>query len=134
MHVQLRPYSCSASVLQMIVRELIDEKISHADAIQLTECKPDGCTMRRLQKALREFGIVVGKCAKRQTAIRKALDDDKLVIIDDNRTYDVSHVTVIPAYVGKRFWVADPMRPLPRLNRGKDVIKRAEECFTAYVR
>ena len=133
-HIQLRPYSCSAAVLQMVVKHLTGERMRHIDAIDYTDCKPDGCTMVLLQCAIRKFDIVTGKCAKRQASIRKALDEDKLIIIDDNTSYKEPHVELITGYSGKRFWVVDPMRLWPRFRQGKDVIKSAETCFTAYVR
>ena len=132
--IQLRPYSCGAAVLQMVVKHLTGEKISHRDAITHTFCEPDGCTMARLKRAIRKFGITVGKCDKRQKAIRTALDADRLVIIDDNDSYSSEHVELVSGYGGKKFWIVDPMQILPRLRPGKDMIKSAEECFTAYVK
>ena len=133
-HIQLRPYSCSAAVLQMVIKHLTGDKIRHVDAIEYTDCRPAGCTMARLKTAIRQFDVTVGTCPKRQASIRRALDEDKLVIIDDSDSYKEPHVELITGYGGSRFWVVDPMRLWPRFRAGKNVIKSADECFTAYLR
>jgi hypothetical protein len=114
----------------MCVRFLTGKRVSHGQAIEDLGCYPDGVSMTRLQKILRGHGVRVGRCKHRQRDIRDALAAGKLVVIDDNDTYTEPHVVVIFAQLGKRFVVADPVRALPRVRRGRDVIKGAEALFT----
>lgn len=128
---QLTPYSCGAAVLQMAVARYKGYKLSHWEAIRITDCYPNGVSMTGLKRAFRACGLKVGHVDKRASAVRKALGVGKTVIVDE---VDWAHWRLIAGQAGShRVVVVDP-NPLRQLFCGvmplHKILQRCEYLFS----
>lgn len=126
-------YSCTATMLQMCVRYFTGRRVSHLEAIRVTRCRPDGCSMAQLQKAMNKFGLKTRALRVGIRSIRTALDAGSLVVADDNKTYTSGHVILVTGHTRTRFWVIDPVLGFPTLPTCRRVIANAEESFVVSV-
>lgn len=131
---QWRPYDCGAAVLRMGVRHLTGKMLSYWRAVRETGCRPCGVYFTPLKKTFRRFGVSVGNLDLGTRAIRQALDAGKLVVIDDNHTYENSHVVLITGHTRTHFWLIDPMVGVPTMRPCRRVIRGAESAFTIFRR
>ena len=129
---QQTAYSCSAAVLQMVVRHFTGRRMLHGVAVHATRCRPDGCMMADLRKVIHRYGLKTRKIAVRIRAFRQALDQGRLVVVDDNRTYVDSHVILAIGHTPQGFWVVDPVKGKPTRPACRRVVRAAEEAFTVY--
>lgn len=129
---QWTPYSCSAAVLSMVVRHCTALRIPHRDAMKATRCRPDGCTMDRLRRVLRKYGVSSKVIQPGIRTFRQELDRGRLLVVDDNSTYKNSHVMVVNGHTRQRFWIVDPVIGIPTLRSCRRVVRAAQEAFAVW--
>ena len=131
---QWTSYSCSAAVLQMVVRHFTGERLSHLAAIRGTQCRPDGCMMAFLRLVIRNrYGLRSRVIPVGIRSFRQQLNRGRLVVVDDNRTYVNSHVIVLNGHTRQRFWIVDPVIGLPTWPRCRRVVTAAQEAFAVWL-
>ena len=128
---QWNGYSCGAEVLRMGVRAATGRTIPRQEAESVLGCRPNGTYMTTLQRTFRQYGVQAGRMFKpTRRRVAGTLQAGKLVVIDDDRTYSVSHVMILPGYLSERLvWVADPMIGLPTVRTYRRVIRSATMAF-----
>jgi len=106
-HRQWTPYSCTAAVAQMVAH-YYGVKMSHREAINLTQCKPDGARLSDVAKALKmEHGLKHRRL--RRDDVRRALRKGIPVMSGDSVTHEHDHAILLIGATAKGFWVADPL-------------------------
>lgn len=125
-------FSCSAATFSTLVRHLTGLRVPHSDAIQITGCRPDGCTMARLRRVLRKYGIASKVIQPGIRNFRQELDRGRLLVVDDNRTYINSHVMVVHGHTRHRFWIIDPVIGLPTMRNCRRVARSCQEAFAVW--
>lgn len=90
--------------------------------------------MAKLRRTFRKYGVRTGHMFKpTPKRIHDLLDQDKIIVVDDNRTYVEEHVIIIPARLTRRLlWVADPMLGIPTLRTIDRVVRSGREAFAIY--
>lgn len=128
---QMNGYSCGAEVLRMGVKATTGHTIPRREAEEVLGCRPDGTYMTTLQRTFREYGTRAGRMfTPTQKRVEELLRQGKYVVIDDDCTYRVSHVMILPGPLSERLvWVADPMIGLPTIRTFRRVIKSATMAF-----
>ena len=105
-HRQWTPYSCTASVAQMVAH-YYGMKMSHRQAIKLTQCKPDGATLEDVAKALkREHGLK--HRTLRRGDVRGTLRKGLPVMSNDAISHSGDHAILVIGQTPKGFWIVDP--------------------------
>lgn len=62
--------------------------------------------------------------------VEDALRQGRYVVIDDDRTYSVSHVMILPGPLSASLvWVADPMLGIPTIRTYRRVVRSATMAF-----
>lgn len=101
---QQTPYSCVASVLQMLSRYYDGFPMTHAQAITLTRCEPEGapleCVGEILQRKLRKLRTFA--------QVREALKWGHPVVANDCLTYVDDHAILITGFSKLGFYFIDP--------------------------
>ena len=128
---QWNGYSCGAEVLRMGVKAIRGRTISRREAESVLGCRPNGTYMTTLQRTFRRYGVRAGSMfAPTKRRVAAALQAGKFVVIDDDRTYSVSHVMILPGFLSKRLvWVADPMLGIPTIRTYRRVVGSATMAF-----
>lgn len=107
LHRQWTTYSCTAAVAQMVLH-YYGIKVSHREAINLTDCRPDGAYLADVAKKLRlEYGFKI-QFLKSAAGIRRALRRGEPVITNDSASYVEDHAILLVGETPKGFWIADP--------------------------
>ena len=128
---QWNGYSCGAEVLRMGVKATTGHVIPRREAEDVLGCNPNGVYMTRLQKTFRQYGVTAGRMFK---PTRRRVEDfllkGRYVVIDDEMTYSVGHVMILPGPVCARLvWVADPMLGIPTIRTYRRVVRSATMAF-----
>ena len=128
---QWNRYSCGAEVLRMGVKAITGQSIPRHDAESVLRCRPNGTYMTTLQRIFRQYGVQAGRMFKpTRRRVADALRQGQYVVIDDDRTYSVSHVMILPGCLSAHLvWVADPMIGLPTIRTYHRVVKSATMAF-----
>ena len=128
---QWNGYGCGAEVLRMGVKAITGHAIPRHDAESVLGCRPNGTYMTTLQRTFRQYGVQAGRMFKpTRRRVAGTLQAGKLVVIDDDRTYSVSHVMILPGYLSENLvLVADPMIGLPTIRTYRRVVKSATMAF-----
>jgi len=106
---QEHSYSCGAAVMQALSNHL-GKELTHAQAIRLTRCKPNGATLERLANALMALHGCVVRRLKQASAIRCAIADGAMVLAGDTLTYVNDHAILIYGFTHNGFFYLDPAR------------------------
>ena len=106
-HRQWTPYSCTASVAQMVAG-YYGIKLGHRQAIQLTDCRPDGATLGSVAKALKDSHGLRSRALRSKAQIRTALRQGLPVMSNDYLNDGGSHAILLVGQTPKGFWIADP--------------------------
>lgn len=102
-------YSCGAAVMQALSNHL-GKELTHAQAIRLTRCKPNGTKLERVANALVTLhGCVVSRL-KQRNAIRCAIADGAMILAGDKITYVDDHAILIYGFTHEGFFYLDPAR------------------------
>ena len=128
---QWNGYSCGAEVLRMGVKATIGRTIPRGEAESVLGCRPNGTYMTTLQRTFRQYGVQAGRMfAPTRRRVADAFRQGQYVVIDDDRTYSVSHVMILPGHLSAHLvWVADPMIGLPTIRTYHRVVKSATMAF-----
>ena len=106
-HRQWTPYSCTAAVAQMVTH-YYGIMLGHRQAIQFTDCRPDGATLGSVAKALRDSHGLRSRPLSSKGQIRTALRNGLPVISNDELNEGGSHAILLVGQTPKGFWIADP--------------------------
>ena len=106
---QEHSYSCGAAVMQAVSNHL-GKELTHAQAIRLTRCKPNGATLERVAEAMMTFHSCVVRRLKQATAIRCAIADGAMILAGDKLTYVDDHAILLYGFTHEGFFYLDPAR------------------------
>ena len=128
---QWNGWSCGAEVLRMGVKATTGKVIPRREAEEVLDCRPNGTYMTRLQRTFRQYGARAGRMFKpTKRRVADALYAGKFVVIDDDQTYSVSHVMLLPGPLSAGLvWVADPMIGIPTIRTYRRVVRSATMAF-----
>ena len=83
-------------------------KLGHREAIQLTDCRPDGATLPTVAKALHRSHGLRSRTLRSRGQVRSALRNGEPVMTNDEINYVSSHAILLVGQTPKGFWIADP--------------------------
>lgn len=129
---QWNGWSCGAEVLRMGVKAVRGRTIPRREAESVLGCRPNGTYMTTLQRTFRRYGVQAGRMFRpTKRRVEDALRQGRYVVIDDDRTYSVSHVMILPGPLSARLaWVADPMIGIPTIRTYRRIIRSATMAFS----
>jgi hypothetical protein len=101
-------YSCVASVLQMVFRYVTDEHMSHARAVRLVRCKPNGAELVRIPQTMFNLCGAGSRKLRSSDHVRAAIKVGLPVICSDETSYEDSHAALVIGQSPTGFCIADP--------------------------
>jgi hypothetical protein len=107
LYPQLHSYSCTAAILQA-ASAYLGLELTHARAIRLTRCKPDGASLEQVAKVLKGLHHCPTRRIARAKTVRKALRNGAVVLAGDCLTYSADHAILIFGCTDDYFLILDP--------------------------
>jgi len=108
---QLRPYSCTAHCLQMLVQFFGGWKMTVDQAVDLMDCKPHGASLPEIVEVLDALKIKVQAKTidNDHTLIKAAIRRGCVLIACDYSSHEHHHAVLVVGYNNDGFWVNDPL-------------------------
>lgn len=123
-------FSCVASVLQMTFQFFSGKHLSHARAIELTDCDADGAILDTVPKIMKRLVGTPYRPLKSLAAVRRTIKAGGLVVTHDAISYANDHATLVCGATARGYYVADPANGSIRW-RSSDWLKEAASEFYA---
>jgi hypothetical protein len=107
---QWTSYSCGAACLQKAVYHIKSTYVRHGHAIEIVKCKPDGTDFLEVLSALEVYGVKWRRIFRIKDRIAGALKAGEILLIDDFRSYQEPHFSIIMSEEGRYYRVYDPAK------------------------
>ena len=109
------------------------KRMSQREAVRLTGCRPNGVTINKLQRIFNNEGFTVRPIDLRGGRILRSLKAGRIVVIDDNKTWDDPHVVLVCGRNNEVLNIFDSManggQGGRRRRKVENVISDATEAF-----
>jgi predicted double-glycine peptidase len=127
---QWTSYSCGAACLQKAVYHLKGIFVSHGKAIEQVKCKPDGTDFPEVLSALEGYGVKWRRIFRIRRRLADALESGEILLIDDYKSYQDPHFSIIMREEGRYYYVYDPV-PGISVKRSRRYVLRAARTMYA---